>query len=77
MKYFLRNEEKIYNKLGAECLDKIKYSLDMFFKTNMIIRCKEVPGLMYPIFEANGILFYVVSRDGSLYRVAFKEFTNK
>ena len=89
MRYALRNQDKIkayFEPNGDEMLDRIKRSLDAFFKhstdEDLEVAIEPMPGERYPHISVNDlgdedrmICFWVVGKRFDVYTLAFERFT--
>lgn len=82
-RWTLRNEEKIKSYFGQPTLERIKKSIDLYFKKGGNLEDDERPGDPYPILGVDDaghnygiIVLYVVKKKYDVVTFAFKEFIN-
>jgi len=91
MRYALRNQRKIKEKLGQKKLDIIIKSLDVWFdnesnetidfliseNTEKPYKCFAVNNQEFKNMEKVGVIvFYVITKTYDVYKLAYKEFVN-
>lgn len=84
MRFALRKQKKISEKLGKDLLDRILLSLQKAFDhygDRIDDQIEEVEGYPYPILTINDaghsfnlISFFVIRKQYDVYTVAFREF---
>lgn len=85
MRYALRNQAKIAERLGGEIVPRLKGSLKRYFETveDPEYYLNYVPGLPYPVLtipditnDKIDIRFYFIRKQWDVLTLAFKEFVN-
>lgn len=83
MRYALRNQAKIEERLGGNALSRIKKSLKRYFETegNPELHFKTIPGLPYQVLTipdvTDGKIYirlYSIRKQWDVLTMAFKEF---